>query len=182
MSEIPFHLHYTLSRGQRIVPHLRVWGTTSALLILSLFTFFVFAAVLNLSQSRVRDGIGFLVFASLVFIVARGLFIGIIDILTTRMREVDVLVEENAAGVLLRGQRWWLFLDGFVEIRKYRRDIWTLRHHNGSVLNIPTTQISEDQLSHIKAAMERGRTPEGVRAVIERGRQITQILNEKKRT
>jgi len=57
-----------------------------------------------------------------------------------------------------------------------------LRHHNGSVLNIPTAQISEHQLDYIRAAMERGRTAEGVRAVIERGRRIKEISNEKKQT
>jgi len=182
MAEIPFQLHYKLSRGQRIVPHLRLWGVTSALLIVGLFVFFLFAAALNFSKSRVSDGIGFLLFDCLVFILARGLFVGIIDALTVPTREVDLLVQENAAGVQLRGQRWWLFLDGFLEIRKYHPDIWTLHHHNGSVLHIPTTEVSEAQLDHIRSAMERGRTPEGVKAIIERGRRITQILNENKRT
>jgi len=180
MPDVPFHLHYTLSRGQRIVPHIRIWGIAFSPFILGLFGFFVVAAVFNFWQFRLWDGFGFLLFAGLLFILVRGFFVGIIEVLTTGRREVDLLVENEAAGVLLRGQRWWLFLDGFVEVRKYHRDVWTLRHHNGAVLNIPTAEISLRQLDHIRAAMERGRTPEGVRAVIERGGRITEILNEKK--
>lgn len=181
MPDIPFHLRYTLTRGQRIVPHIRIWGIASSPFILGLFGFFLVAAVINFSRLRLLDGFGFLLLAGLVFVLARGFFVGIIDVLATRNREVDLLVEKDAAGVLLRAQRWWLFLDGFVEIRKYRRDVWTLRHYNGCVLNVPTAQVSEDLLDYIKAAMERGRTPEGVRAVIDRGRRITEILNENKR-
>jgi hypothetical protein len=182
MPEVPFHLQYTLNRRQRIVPHFRIWGVASSFFILSLFTFFVFAAVLNVAKGRLSDGAFFALFALLVFLLLRGLFVGIIDVILTRQRMIDVLVEDNAAGILFGGERRWLFLDGIIEIRKYRKDVWTLRHHNGAVLNIPVTKISEQQLHHIKTIMERGHTPEGIKAVIERGRRITEILNEKKRT
>ena len=37
-----------------------------------------------------------------------------------------------AAGVMMGGQRWWLFLDGLIHIEKYREDVWNfpsrLRH------------------------------------------------------
>ena len=53
--------------------------------------------------------------------------------------------------------------------------ISTIEHHNGSVLHIPAGEITDDQLAHLRSAMERGRTPEGIRAVIERGRRIEQL-------
>jgi hypothetical protein len=36
--------------------------------------------------------------------------------------------------------------------------------------------LNSRQIDHLRAAMERGRTPEGFRAVIERGRRIEQIM------
>jgi hypothetical protein len=65
---------------------------------------------------------------------------------------------------------------GVRSIRKYRDDVWTLEHFNGSVLPIPVAVITEDQLCRIRAALERGRTPEGVRAVIERGQRIEALM------
>src|SRR5262249_28294318 len=40
MPQIPFHLRYTLSRSQRLVPHLRIWGISLSLFIPLLFLFF----------------------------------------------------------------------------------------------------------------------------------------------
>src|SRR5262249_54236785 len=81
MAEMPFHLRFSLSRGQRLVPHLRIWGLFYSPFLILLFSFFVFAAVLNFSRSQLRDGTGFLLLASLVFMVARGFFAGLIDII-----------------------------------------------------------------------------------------------------
>jgi hypothetical protein len=53
--------------------------------------------------------------------------------------------------------------------------VWTLRHWNGTVLHIPADAITDAQLAHLRAAMERGRTPEGIRAVIERGRRLAEL-------
>jgi hypothetical protein len=175
MAEVPFHLRYPLTRGQRMGPHLRIWGRAILPFVLAVFALFLALAGFHLSQYRFWDGSVFLLFALLVFLLFRGLFLGIVDVLVTRTREMDVVVDEDAAGVLVRGQRCYLFLDGFCEIRKYRSDIWTLHHRNGVVLNLPTTAISESHLDHIRAAIERGRTPEGIRAVIERGRRIREI-------
>ena len=55
---------------------------------------------------------------------------------------------------------------------------WTVEHFNGTVLNIAALAITEDHIEYIRAAMERGRTPEGIRAVVERGRRIEEIMSE----
>ena len=46
---------------------------------------------------------------------------------------------------------------------------------------IAASAIAEDQLAHIKTAMERGRTPEGIRAVIERGKRIKEIMETERK-
>jgi hypothetical protein len=89
---------------------------------------------------------------------------------------MDVIIEKDAAGILVGGERWYLFLDGITDIRKFRDDIWTIQHWNGSVLHIVAAAITDEQIDYFRAAMERGRTPEGIRAVIERGRRIEQIM------
>jgi hypothetical protein len=91
---------------------------------------------------------------------------------------MDVRVEENGLGVLAGGQRWWLFLDGLTGIEQLTPGVWTLQHWTGSVVHVPADVITEEQIAYLRAAMERGRTPEGVRAVIERGRRLTELERE----
>src|SRR5262249_4681497 len=79
-------------------------------------------------------------------------------------------------------RRWYLFLGGFTDVLKLREDLWTLPHFNGCVLHIAASAITEEQLGHIRAAMERGRTPEGVRAVVERGRRLAEAERVERQT
>ena len=125
-------------------------------------------------DAAARTGFGALALG--ILIIFRNLFIGIWDIILVANRSVDLVFEENAVGILIRGERRYLFLDGTLSLRKYRDDVWTLEHFNGSVLHIPVATLTEDQLSHVRAAMERGRTPEGIKAVIERGKRIEAIM------
>ena len=175
MPHEPFHLKYTLSRSQRLVPHVRMWGAWTTAYVTLLFTFFVAQAVVSACTFSFSDVAVFGGLALGVFVLFHGLLAGLADALIVPVRRVDVVFEENAAGVLLGTDRWYLFLDGVVGLRKYRRDVWTVEHFNGSVLHIPESATTEEQLQHIRAAMERGRTPEGVRAVIERGRRIAAL-------
>jgi hypothetical protein len=174
--QIPFQLRYSLSRAQRLVPHLHIWGrfyTPFAVLMLLFFLVQTVVSVCMLSAS------GVVLFGGLTlgcFALLRGLYVGLLDVLLVPVREMDVIIEENAAGILAGGERWYLFLDGILDIRRFRDDTWTVQHYNGTVLHIAADAITEEQVDYLKAAMERGRTPEGVRAVIERGRQIEQIL------
>jgi hypothetical protein len=172
MPHVPFQLRYTLSRLQRLVPHVRLWGVFTTVFVLAMLVFFCMQTVIAVSS---REWTGILVFGSLAIgtlALFRGLFVGLIDALTVPRRDVDVVIEENTAAILLGNDRWCLFLDGITSINRYRADVWTFQHFNGSVLHVPVSAITDEQMSHIRSAMERGRTPDGVRAVIERGRRI----------
>ena len=175
MPHEPFQLRYTLSRSQRLVPLVRLWGVFTTIFVLVMFAFFsirMMFAIWWLEWS------GIVVFGGLalgVFVRYRGLFVGLMDVLTVPSRHVDAVIEENAAGILLGKERGYLFLDGITSIRQYRAEVWTIEHHNGAVLHVPVSAITDEQMSHIRAAMERGHTPEGVRAVIERGRKIAEL-------
>ena len=169
MPHVPFQLRYTISRSQRLVPHVRLWGVFTTIFVLVMFAFF---SVRTMFAIWWLEWAAIVVFGGLalgVFVLYRGLFVGLIDVLTVPRRHVDAVIEENAAGILLGKERWYLFLDGITSIKQYRTDVWTIQHYNGSVLHIPVCAITDEQMSHIRVAMERGHTPEGVRAVIERG-------------
>jgi hypothetical protein len=162
MVEVPFELRYQLTRWQRLVPHLILWGPLSIVIPLTL-------PLLVLGVMQTWWAV-FLVIP-LVFLFG-GFFYGLADVVFRRTAMIDLLIEENGLGFLAGGQRWWLFLDGLIRIEQLTGGVWTLQHHNGSVVNIPAHAISEAQLDYLRAAMARGHTPEGMQTVIERGRWI----------
>jgi hypothetical protein len=175
MPNVPFQLRYTLSRSQRLVPHVRLWGVFKTIFVLMMLAFFFVRMMFAIWW---LEWLGIVVFGGLtlgILVLYPGLFVGLIDVLTVPRRHVDAVIEENAAGILLGKKRWCLFLDGITSIKQYRADVWTIQHYNGSVLHVPASAITDEQMSHIRVAMERGHTPEGVRAVIERGRRIAEL-------
>jgi hypothetical protein len=94
---------------------------------------------------------------------------------------MDVVVEENGLGYATKSDRLWIFLDGIIRIQKYSKDTWTIFHFNGTVISIPVHAIDEKYIEHMRKKGERGRTPEGVQAVIDRGRQILSIDAQEKK-
>jgi hypothetical protein len=115
----------------------------------------------------------------LVFVwIGRGFFRGVMNGLRPGACEMDIRVEQNGLGYLMGGERYWVFLDGIRRIEQIRRGLWTIAHFNGAVIHIPTESIFHAQLAHLYAAAERDKTPEGVQAVIERGR-LMQAMRER---
>src|SRR5258708_40236542 len=100
MAEVPFELRYPLSRRQRLVPHLRIWGVAYTPFVVVVFIFFcvqTIASVCSLNWAGVAV-FGALAFG--VFILLRGLFVGLLDVLLVSVRSMDVRVEENGLGFL----------------------------------------------------------------------------------
>jgi hypothetical protein len=73
------------------------------------------------------------------------------------------------------------FLNGITSIEQRTKRLWTVQHFNGTRINIPVSAITEDQLDYLRAAGARGRRPEVIQAVIERGRRIERILADDRR-
>ncbi len=176
MTQLPFQIQYTLSRSQRLATTVRThWGLPWTLFVLALFSFFFVETVVSAWS---LSGMGVAVFGVLalfVLLLYRGLFVGLIDVLIVPVRRMDIMVDENAAAILIGTERWYLFLDGITDLR-LDRDTWTIQHWNGIVLHVPADAMSEDQIEHLKKAMQRGRTPEGIAAVVERGKRIEEIM------
>src|SRR5437588_7740880 len=107
MAEVPFELRYQLSRRQRLVLHLRIWGVVYTPFVVVVFTFFCVQTIVN-ACSLTWAGVA--VFGGLalgVFILLRGLFVGLLDVLLVPVRSVDLRIEENGLGFLVGGERWW---------------------------------------------------------------------------
>ena len=80
-AEVPFELRYQLSRRQRLVLHLRIWGVVYTPFVVVVFTFFCVQTIVN-ACSLTWAGVA--VFGGLalgVFILLRGLFVGLLDVL-----------------------------------------------------------------------------------------------------
>lgn len=165
MPKIPFQLQYVLTRHQRILPHLRIWlqhlpVVVGALLVgvfLVVVKWWLFPVLL----------LGLWLF--------RGFWIGVLDIVIHPTEKMDIIIEQNGLGFMRGGHRWWLFLDGMTRVEQFCSDTWTFCHHNGHVINVPASVITEDQVDFIRSAAAKGRTPGGVRDVIERGRKLQQM-------
>jgi hypothetical protein len=171
MAELPFSLCYDLTRRQRFIPHLRIWGPLVPLIVLGLV-----GCLLAIAGSWwfVPLALGYVWFF-------HRFFVGLADVLLRSVVHMDLRVEENGLGFLAGGERWWLFLDGLLSIQQLTPGVWTLQHWNGTVVNIPAAVLTDDQLAHLRAAMERGRTPEQIQAVIERGRLLARLEDEERR-
>jgi hypothetical protein len=136
--------------------------------------------VLNARQEKIGDAFFFAAMALGIFLLWSGVFLRLIDVLFCKWQEVDLLVEEKGIGMLLGRERWYFFLDSITSIKQYRTDLWTIRQYTGLILHIPIELITDEQLQHFRAEMQRGRTPEGVQAIIARGRMIEQLMREGK--
>ena len=104
--------------------------------------------------------------------IARGFIVGLVDVAFNPVRHMDIKIEENGLGFMTKMDRMWLFLDGVIRIEKLHDDVWTVCHHNGTVVNIPVAVIDEKYIDHMRQKGEWGRTPAGIQAVIERGKRI----------
>jgi hypothetical protein len=147
MSDVKFHWHYSLTRRQRLIPLLNVWGINGLIGVV------LIVAVIHAGNTT--SGWWFLAVVPLVFLL-RGLFVGLVDVILRSRREMDVLVEKNGLGFVAGGERWYVFLDGIISIAKYQSDVWTIQHWNGTVINIPSDIVTEEQLNYLRDAAQRG--------------------------
>jgi hypothetical protein len=172
---------YSLTRRQRLIPHLKIWGplyVPFALMLLGFFAIRTAFAVLSLEWMAILTFGGLFVF--FVFFL-RGMIVGLLDALFVPTREMDITIENNGLGVMLGETRWYLFLDGITRLTEYVDGLWTVEHYNGLVLHIPRHMISDDQLTHIRERMTHGRTADGVTETVERGKCIQELTRNENR-
>src|ERR1700677_1018238 len=103
MHHLPFELRYNLTRRQRLIPHLRIWGRHAPLIIVCVAG--AAAGVVYLSWWCLA-----LLFC-LLFIF-RGFFIGFLNVVVVRRQFMDLVIEQNGLGFLVGKERWYFALDG----------------------------------------------------------------------
>jgi hypothetical protein len=139
--EFPFQLEYDLSRWQRMAPHLRIWRLYIPLIVLGLF-----ASVVGLAF-RNWWFIGLLL---LILFLFRGFFFGLYNAIIVPRQHMELIVEENVLHFVAGGERWALSLDGLLGFDELANNIWTLRHWNGVVLDIPKVLLTAGQVQFFR--------------------------------
>jgi hypothetical protein len=137
----PFHLQYALDRRQRLLPHLVIWTPYLSGFLAA------FVAVLYASFNWSPR----LLFGLLPILwMTKGFFIGLANIVREPRQEIDILIENGALGYLAGGKRSWVPLDGVEKVEKICPDVWTLAHHNGTVVNIPAGTVTDAQIGYLR--------------------------------
>jgi hypothetical protein len=142
----PFEIKYKLTRAQRLVPLLRAWGFVGPLILAGV--------VVCLIQTFTSAW--WVVFLALGGLwVVKGLIIGLINIAIYPVVDMDIRVEENVLGFMGKTERLWVFLDGVTRVYQPRSDIWTVWHHNGTLITIPSDKITPEQIEYIRSGPKR---------------------------
>lgn len=140
---LPFHLHYGLSRRQRLAVELLPWLPAIAGTIG--FCFGVAYLVLSVSA-------WFLFLLLLPVIAYRGLFAFLFDIVFRARKPVDVHVDDSRLDMAIAGDRRSVSLDGIFQVcRSESGTTWTVLHIDGTVLTIPAEAITSEQLDFLKS-------------------------------
>src|SRR5678815_2909043 len=105
----PVHLRYRLSRLQRLRVLLAMEGIGYPIFGLLLFAFFCFAIVLNARQGKIGGAFFFAAMALGIFLLWRTVLGGLLSVLLLGWQPMDLLVQDNAIGVLFGRERWYFF-------------------------------------------------------------------------
>ncbi len=146
MSKPRTEYRFTLSRRQRMVPHLKVWAPY-AVIGLPLLGFLLHLAF-------TRSPWAWFLFALLILLM-RGFFIGLVQTALWPRQRLCVAIEERGVGFGEDEPQWWIFTDGILRFDQTCADLWTLYHYNGTVLNIPTDVISTEDVSFLRSQASR---------------------------
>ena len=141
-----FHLHYELSRGQRLGPHLLPWAPClGASLGFTLGIAFLAKVV----------SVWFLPFLILPAYVCRHFVALALGILVHPVEPVDLFVDEaflelRAGGISIRFP-----LMGIVQVYKSDGGTWTVLNRDNTAVTIPAAAITEEQLRYLKSFVRR---------------------------
>jgi hypothetical protein len=143
MVELPFRLHYELSRGQRIRPHLRAWALFIPAILAGLFACVV-GMVTDLRWYFVCLGFLF------VLVCFRGFFVGLLQIAFIRSEVIDVTFDEQ--GMIITNQH--------VHMTALWKKLWRVKlgsdamcsvgFSNGVLVHIPGTLLCSEQIAFLQ--------------------------------
>lgn len=137
----PFSLHYTMSRGQRLVAELPPWIPAIA----GSLGFSIGVAVLSVHVST-----RLLALLVLPLLFYRGLFALLFDLAIRPRQVIDIRVDDANLEMQSRRQRHLLPLHGIIQVYK-TGNIWNVLHFDKTVLTIPDDAITDEQIDYLKS-------------------------------
>src|SRR5215213_1190892 len=96
----PVHLRYRLGRLQRLRVLLAMEGPGCSIFGLLLFAFFCFAMVVNARQGKIGGAFFFAAMALGMFLLWSTVLGGLLSVLLFKWLPMDLLVQDDAIGVL----------------------------------------------------------------------------------
>ena len=126
---------FVLTRTQRLLSLLVEWW-----LVVIIGAFICFAIYQNAHSHPIFSA----VLVLLLLFTCRGFFIGILNIYSDGKTHVEI--QEKGVGFGRDTAAWWIFTDGIKEIRKNRWGTTTVRHHNGTYVDIPTSILTQEDM------------------------------------
>jgi hypothetical protein len=143
---------YNLSRIQRLMSVVAEWWIWMILIV---------CWCLAIPDAFDKSPVFVILTSVLMIVFFRGLIFGIVGVI--RQGAMHVEIREGGLGFGTRNADWWLFTDG---IRQIRRNFWgttTVRHHNGTYIDIPTSLLSEGDLSILRTGLQKYRDAARIR-------------------
>jgi hypothetical protein len=135
-------LQYDLTRKQRLIPHLRIWGVNQLFVIFGVFAF---------AAATVRHSWWISLVAALFLLCfLRGYIKGLLNVVFVMSQHMDIRIEDNGLGYMAGKEWWYISLDGLTAIRDLERSVWTVQHWNGTVVNIPKKILSYEALEFLR--------------------------------
>lgn len=141
---LPFHVHYTLTRRQRVGELLPWLPALAASIGFGIGGVYLSSAVT----------LWFLLLFLLPIIFYRGLLVLLFDLARRSRQPVELTVDETTLWVQFGSTRRKCALDDIFQM--YRTgDMWTLLQRDNSTLLIPVDALAEDQVKYLKSFVRR---------------------------
>jgi hypothetical protein len=157
--EMLAELQYDLTRKQRLIPHIRVWGVIQLFLILGM---------IGIGAALMKGLWWMALFLALpVLWFGRRYIIGLFNVIFVKSQYMDIRIEDKGLGYKTGKERRYVFLDGLTAVRDLEQSVWTVQHWNGTVVNIPKKILSEDTLDFLRDWVRRAnsyRDKHGIRS------------------
>lgn len=127
---------FVLSRKQRALSLFAEWGW--GILVAAIICCGIFATAY---EHPIFAGLLVLI----ILLVFRGLFFGLINLFSNGQTHIEI--NEKGVGFGRDAATWWIFTDGIKEIRPNSWGTTTIRHHNGTYVDIPSVRMTENDRS-----------------------------------
>jgi hypothetical protein len=142
--EVLLELKYELNRWQRLIPHFWVWFPYLPTVLTPLLVpFFISVSA------------WYILVVLPILYLSKEFFYGLLDVIINPNIPMDVVVEENRLGYMCNDYRLWMRLSEVLIVGNPWSGIWTVYHYNSTVINIPISAISKEQLEVFCSAVYR---------------------------